>query len=267
MLERQGKWMIRKYVSGGVIEKSKFWVPAQTKRRTPKKAGSSPRKRDENERSAVKQLARLINCNFSHGDLWLTLNYSAEGFEILGEDGEDIEALKKKADGELVRFLRRMRTECKKQGIEFKYIALTSDMDGKSGELVRPHHHIIMPRLCYELCCKHWKLGSVDYQLLRNQKDFTSLAVYLCRQIRRKENENRWKASRNLARPVITEEETFEKGILRVPAGAHLLDSGHYDDESGNHYIRYIPKAKAEKRGGHKLGRKAACVGGERDGL
>lgn len=267
MLEGQGKWMKRKYVSGEVVEISKFWVPAQTKRRTPKKAGSSPRKRDENERSAVKQLTRLINCNFSHGDLWLTLSYSVEAFEALAAGEENIEALKKKADEELVRFLRRMRTECKKLGIKFKYIALTSDMDGKSGELVRPHHHIIMPRICYELCCKHWKLGSVDYQLLRNQKDFTSLAVYLCRQIRRNENENRWKSSRNLSRPVITEEETHEKGILRAPAGALLLDSGHYDDESGNHYIRYIPKPKAEKRGGHKLSRTADGVGGERDGL
>lgn len=257
MTEMRGKWMIRQYVSGKVVEKSKFWVPEQTKRRSPKKATSSMRKRDENEKEAIKQLSRLINCNFSHGDLWLSLGYSEKSFKALcakpSSDGIDnLNEIKKAADKELELFLRRMRREAQKMGIEFKYIALTSDMDGKSGEIVRPHHHIIMPRASYELCVKHWKNGNVDYQLLRDQEDYTPLAVYLCKQVRRAACENRWKASRNLKKPVITEELTHSKGILRAPAGAKIIDLGHYDDESGNHYIRYIAKKPTAKRGGHK---------------
>jgi len=256
MSEGQGKWMIRKYESGGVIEKSKFWVPEQTKRRSPKMAASSNRKRDENEREAIKQLARLVNCNFHHGDLWLTLGYSDKGFKALCEkvnaDGiADLDDIKKVADKELELFLRRMRREAQILGIEFKYIALTSNMDGKTGEIARPHHHIIMPRASYELCIKHWHYGNVDYQLLRDQDDYTPLATYLVKQVRRAANESRWKPSRNLKKPVITEEVTHNKGILHAPAGARVLDSGHYDEESGNHYIRYIPRPKAEKHGGH----------------
>lgn len=259
MIEGQGKWMIRKYVSGSVIEKSKFWVPEQTKRRRPKKASSSFRKRDENEREAIKELSRLVNCNFTHGDLWLSIGYSEKGFKALCEtvsaDGtESLDEIKKAADKELELFLRRMRREAKKLGVEFKYIAITSDTDGKSGEIVRPHHHVIMPRASYELCIKHWKYGNVDYQILRDQEDYTPLAVYLCKQVRRADNENRWKASRNLKRPIVSEEETHSKGILRAPAGARVIDMGHYDEESGNHYIRYIPKPKAEKRGGQRCG-------------
>lgn len=255
--EMRGKWMIRTYKSGKVIEKSKFWVPEQAKRRSPKKASSSKRKQDENERDAIKALARLINCNYSHGDLWLTLNYSAEGMvrliALAGSD--DIDTVKKAADKELTLFLRRMKRELAKQGIELKYIALTSDMDGKTGELVRPHHHIIMPRAAYELCKKQWRLGGVDYQLLRDQADYTPLATYLVKQCRRQANENRWKSSRNLDRPIISEEETHSKGMLHAPAGAEVKDSGHYDDESGNHYIRYVPKPRM-KRGGHREGAK-----------
>ena len=111
----RGKWMIRKYVSGNVIEKSKFWVPEQTKPRAKKAASSSHRKQDENDQAAVKVFARLTNCNFSHGDLWLTLSWSDAGIRALcakyGIDPDDIDAIKKAADKELMLFLRRMNAE------------------------------------------------------------------------------------------------------------------------------------------------------------
>ena len=42
-----GKWMIRTYKAGRVIEKSKFWVPANTKARAGRvKGNTSSAKRD-----------------------------------------------------------------------------------------------------------------------------------------------------------------------------------------------------------------------------
>ena len=72
-LENGGKWMIKEYKSGEVVEWSKFWAPAQTKPRGKKAAASTARKRDENDRNAIRCLTRIINCNYKHGDMLLTL--------------------------------------------------------------------------------------------------------------------------------------------------------------------------------------------------
>lgn len=263
MTEGKGKWMIQEIISGNVHEMSKYWAPEQTKKRSKKKATTTPRKRDENDRAASRVLARLINCNFSHGDLWLSAGYSEAGFGALCAkyaitDLTDIDKIKEASDHELDLFLRRMEREAKKNGTEFLCIALSSDMNGKTGEIVRPHHHIIMPRASYELCAKHWHYGDVDYQLLRNQDDYTSLAVYLCKQVRRKPAAHRWKTKGKLKKPVfLPERETHKKEELRAPKGAIALDIGHYDIESGNHYIRYIPSPRTERRGGYKTEKKA----------
>jgi len=253
MSERKGKWMIQEIISGEVHEMSKYWAPEQTKKRSKKKTVTTPRKRDENDRAATRVLARLINCNFSHGDLWLSAGYSEAGFKALCAKYEitdltDIDKIKAASDHELELFLRRMDREAKKSGTEFYCIALSSDLNGKTGEIVRPHHHIIMPRASYELCMKHWKYGDIDYQILRNQPDYTPLAVYLCRQVRRQQFQHRWKTKGKLKKPVfLPERETHKRDELKVPTGAVALDIGHYDRESGNHYIRYIPKHKSER--------------------
>ena len=44
--------------------------------------------------------------------------------------------------GEL--FLRRVRNACTVAGVPFRYLFVTSDMDGKTGETARVHHHIIV---------------------------------------------------------------------------------------------------------------------------
>lgn len=269
MTENGGKYMIREYVSGEIVEKSKYWVPAQVKRRSPKKAASSHRKQDENDQAAVKMIARLINCNGKHGDLWLTPNYSDDGLVLLcrkyGIDENDIDSVKKAADHEMTLYLRRLRRII---GPAFWYIAITSDMDGETGALERIHHHIIMPRLAFEECQKQWKYGSVDYKILKDQKDYTPIAVYICKQCRRAANEHRWHPSKNLKKPKITETETHVKGELHIPHGATVLDIGHYDIESGNHYVRYIRKKKPVPTAEMKLTakKKAAPVSSEHTG-
>lgn len=243
---RGGKWMIRTYKSGQVVEKSKFWVPEQTRPRGKRTAVSSPRKRDENDRAAVKQCARLINCNMRPGDLWLTLSYSDAGLERLGPG--DADEIRERADHQLELWIRRIR---RRLGAELFYFAGTSDLDGETGELTRPHHHVLVPAWAAE-CVAQWKLGSVDIRHLRDQGDYTPIALYICRQCRRTANERRWKHSANLKKPEVYETESYEKAPLRPSPGARVLDQGRYCEESGNHYIRYIPK-KREKRGGHKL--------------
>lgn len=63
-----GKWMIRTYKAGRVIEKSKFWVPANTKARAGRvKGNTSSAKRDQNARRAVHVLAQDAQLQFLQG--------------------------------------------------------------------------------------------------------------------------------------------------------------------------------------------------------
>ena len=80
----RGKAVIRTYISGRVVEKSKFWVPAQTRVRSGRvKGNTSAAKHDQNYRSAVKRAARDLNCNFGRGDLLITAKYDDEHLCLL----------------------------------------------------------------------------------------------------------------------------------------------------------------------------------------
>ena len=58
-----------------------------------------------NEREAVKNLARLINCNFGPGDMWLTLTYSDDRLPASIED----------AAQDFAKTLRKLRAMVKKE--------------------------------------------------------------------------------------------------------------------------------------------------------
>ena len=233
--------MERIYKAGRVVEVSRFWAAEQTKPRAKKKAGSTPRKQDQNDRDAVKRLARWINANFCHGDLWVTLTYSAEGMgRIIAAAGNDMDAVRNQANRQAMLFLRRMQRVFKASEIELKYILVTSDLDGDTGEVVRVHHHIIMPRAAFELCEQKWPFGAVDYQILRDQDDYTPLAVYLLRQVRRQPDAKKYTPSRNLKKPEVRERIATRQGPLRTPAKAKLLAASEYDMTKGSHYIRYV---------------------------
>ena len=227
-----GKWMKRIYKSGNVTEVSVFTVGANAKPRAPRKKGNTPpRKQEQNERYAALRLARTINCNFSHGDLWVTLTYRDDA---LPENREI-------ALHDLRLFLRRVKRELAKQGTAFKYIAITSDMDGESETPTRIHHHVIMPRLPFEAVGKQWeKHGTTNYQILRNQPDYTPLAVYLLRQVKRVPDQKKYMPSRNLEKPIVEEYViSAPDGELRPPRGAILIERAGYTQAGPAQYIRY----------------------------
>ena len=48
----------------------------------------------------------------------------------------------------------------------FRYIAVTSDMDEKTGKSVRVHHHVIVNAEAAEIARKKWKGGEVHEERL-----------------------------------------------------------------------------------------------------
>jgi len=251
---KNGYWVIRTYEAGSVGEKIKFWVdsPNGVRPKLTKKQKSDLKKQMQNEASAERQVARLINGTFGQGDYLLGLDYSSEGMDKLYVTGEALEydmhssdetyrmeAIRAAAEKELRLFLKRVRRELEKTNMPFQYIAITSDMDGATGESVRIHHHLLIKKAALDACMKKWPYGGVDYSPLSNQADFTPIAKYLMDQVRKIPDAKKYIPSRNLIRPEPRDRIVHSAAEVRVPRGGTLLHRNEFKPGRPQ-YIRFI---------------------------
>lgn len=243
--------MVYKIVSGRMVEKIKAWkrgsAPSVRRRRI--KGSSTLKKLEANLRAAVRHLARIISSNFSRRDLLVTLSYDEEHLPKTWQAQE-----KSAAD-----FLRRLGRARVKAGIRepMKWISVCSERDGDTEEPVRRHVHMVITGAGIEHRDGHWwvgertlddiwGLGLVDGVPLRDQADYTALAIYLLRQAGREADRKKWHSSRNMAKPVITEEIARTGREPRIPRGGKVMER-QYDAEAGRSYIRYVAP---ERNGG-----------------
>lgn len=242
--------MERTIISGGVVEKSKFFVPSNTKPRSPRAQKTRSRKRDLNWRNAIKRLARILNCNFSSGDVLMTLTVDAEHEHLLDELGH-----------EGTKFLRRLKRALRNP--DLKWILVVAERDSSTGERKRAHLHLVISGtgLRFEDKCWYagsrklrevWGLGAVNVKNLYDEPDYTGLARYLCGQAACKEYEEKWHSSRNMEKPVVKESLTPVPGRIRIPKGVRLLYDGEWVAENGSHYIRYTTQRKKKAAAGRK---------------
>lgn len=240
-----GYWVIRTYEAGPVGEKTKYWVPGERPPRSERRIRSEIHKQEENEASSQKCVARLIHANFRDEDYLLTLRYDDLSLAKLGEglsaESEDrLTCLFFAAHHQLKLWLRRVRRATEKEGIPFRYLAITSDMDPKTGEYKRLHHHVIVNREALALCLSLWKNGSTHKGHLWKGLDKTDLARYLLAQVRRmKENQMKYIPSRNLTRPKPKDRIAKSDAEVRLPRGARLLHRSEYVPGRPQ-YIRYL---------------------------
>lgn len=275
-MKETGYWVIRTYVSGRVGEKIKYFVPG-VKPKNKKQYKSDVRKQEQNFYSAERNFARLINANYSAGDIILGLDYSNEGVSFIeqkatecvgGEKGacvctgeynigfsdeeEMMKAIRDAAEHELRLCIRRVKRACEKKGIECKYLAITSDMDGETGETVRIHHHLIVSREVAEIFREKWHMGGSFVSALRNQEDYTEIAHYLMSQVRKIPDSKKYISSRNLIRPKPKDRVAVSGTEVRVPKGCKLLFRSEYNEHRPQ-YIRYYINTAEETVGGNYL--------------
>lgn len=273
---KEGYFVIRTYVAGDVGEKTKFFVPGQKPEtgNLSRRQKSAVKKQEQNEYSAQKSLARIINANFSAGDLFLGLDYTDDGLDRVVEwgrkhglmvDSENEEekrnAIWEAAAHELDIALRRVKRRLEKEGVEMKAVYCTSDMDGDSEEAVRVHHHLIVNAGVQEAFLSAWEkygLGSVSWTpLWENQIDRTPIAEYIIKQVRRIPDAKKYRSTRNLIRPVAKNKIVSTDNELLVPRGGKLIFRQEYKNRADGRedyrnyqpqYIRYItPKALQRK--------------------
>lgn len=225
------KYLVKKIcTSGDCVEEFYSFSGRERLTRGQRKRGASDlRKVDSNFKSAVRRLARTLNCNFTHGDLLVTLDYA----DIEGKTREDFNK-----DCELM--LRRLRYQCRKNGTEFKWVWVFGEISTHTGLPSRPHHHIVMPRFAYETVVKNWTYGSVNYRLLQNQKDYTKLALYLLRNVDKNiPDAKKYRTSRNMKKPEWDEVRVKKLQPIRIPKNAQVQARGEYDPSRYNDYVRY----------------------------
>lgn len=251
------EWYTRKYkCRNGVTEITKYPVLLSGKRPSRADRRKAARKAGRAGDNAERQTARLLNNNFSEADaVHLALSYSEAGYKKLLaraaklQDGETPERdmIFRAAQKELENFVRRVQYGMK----HFSYIAITSDMDGKTGEETRIHHHIVIERESLEACRQKWaKLGFVfEKDVYSINGDFTPLASYLIKQVRYIPDAKRYTHSRNLELPEITEPlvvTRYAESEISIPAGALLLYRSQFA-RGASQYVRYLEK-KAHKK-------------------
>lgn len=269
----EGYFVIRTYKAGEIGEKTKFFVPGKRSEKTlSKRQRAAIHKQEQNEYSAQKALARLINANFQAGDLFLGLDYSDAGLARVKawarkqglpidsqEEGERNDALWEAAAHELDIALRRVKRRLEKQGMELKAIYCTSDMDGDTGEIVRVHHHLIVNAGVQEAFLAAWEkygLGGVSWSALwDNQLDRTPIAEYIIKQVRRIPDAKKFRSTRNLVRPKPKDRIAYTDTELQVPRGGKLIYRQEYENKQTSsrsyqnrqpQYIRYILPKKNE---------------------
>ena len=230
-------------ISGNVIETRRSYMAMRPKkRRGTRVAGASSQKKIlANERETVKRLARILNCNFSTGLLWVTLKYSN------GRLPENYEAAQKA----LEKFLRKLRAGT--EGLE--YVAVTANWSPKHDRPARLHHHIALPvTLSLDTLRRLWPEGELYIEPVSRPGDLTGLAAYMLANVRGLEpGKKKYSCSKGLKKPVYTEPRPVDEieGVQALPE-TWVVDGETSRDDEGRvigSYIRAVAQEPPKVRG------------------
>lgn len=254
MDQERGRWYTKTYRAGKVGEKVKYFVPTSL---SAKRKKTPEEKRKDNATNAVRRATRAVNEGFGPGDGWLSLEYTPERYQrVLARAAEllagghaltEEDAIWLAADHEAELLMDRARRECRKRGIVLRYLYVTSDVDKDTGELVRVHHHLIVPKDCVEIIVDKWGIEPIPgtdrrpgVKELWDQDDYTELVEYMLGQVRYIPGAKRYTPSRNLVRPEAKARRVISGAQLRPPKGCKLLHAAPYTGERECQYIRYL---------------------------
>lgn len=214
-----------------------------------KKALSSEAQKRMNLKYAYQRLELEIAANFGARDLYATLTY----------DDAHLPGSRQDAAARIQAFWRRLRLARKAKGQELRYIYVTEHKHGDG----RWHHHVLINATGddYALIRKLWGQGGIEFRPIRisRDKNFETLARYLCKEQRDKLGQRLWSGSRNLRKPEKECSRVPNDTPLAPPKGAMVLtDTGDVTTAYGHYrYIKYLgagwistdkPKARRRRR-------------------
>lgn len=238
-----------KITSGRTVEKRDVLmeVTPQRRPRGGRKGKSTIRKVERNEKESVLQLARMLNCNFGGGDLFLTLKYS----------DQRLPADRAAARRDVRNFIARLSRAYKKRtGKKLVWALVTADRSSKTGQPVRLHHHLVLNAMDWEVIAANWPADQFSCRHLDDKGDYTAVARYMVKNAGYGRGEAAWSFARGpeVKHPIYsTPVPVKEAGSARVPKEAIIAEREiHEDSERGFSaaYLRYImPRKSTVKQG------------------
>lgn len=234
-----------KIISGRTTEIRRVMLDARrgynshVRRGTRVKGKTSLRKILANERESVKNLARVLNCNFGQGDMWITLTFSDDR---LPSDRKEAQKL-------LAAFLRKCRSAYRKAaGKTMRYVVTIGEISTETGEKVRMHFHIVMDPLAYEAVAALWPAEDVTYRRLDGRGDYTGIARYMCQNAAHETGQKRWSTSKGLKKPVYTEPVPVQsRERIRIPRNVSLKAREEFDDQETGMVSAYVRYTRPQK--------------------
>lgn len=184
-------------------------INTETQKRRAKTNPTSEAVRKINLKNAVKILTAKLNHNFKQGDYHIVLTY-----------GETLEP--QDAKRALERFIRNVRNYCRKNNIDFKWVAVTEYKHK------RIHHHIVMSKIDTDVIDKYWPHGYEYPVVLDETGNYYALAEYLLKETEktfRSDNspqKRRYSSSRNVVMPEVKREKIAGREVyhdIKTPKG------------------------------------------------
>lgn len=182
-----------------------------------------------NAKRSWQKLMLILACNFSPGDLVVTLTYR----------DKDLPRTREQADRNLNLFIRKLREKRRSAGKELKYIRATEGYHSGG----RLHHHLIINATGedYELIRSLWQRWGDNVEIdLFGSDGFERWAKYLTKEPREKGRryvgDRSWRASLHMKKPLTYCEFVPASQSLAPPPGAMILDRA----ECQNSYGRFV---------------------------
>ena len=244
-----------KIISGRVIETKRSWFSMNDcfKPRGTRRAGSTSEKKIRaNEKSSIRNLARVINCNFEAGDVFATLSYDGDHYQ------PDLDY--EKAKEQLKKFRAKLRKiYARETGNALKAIWVTANWSPHKDAPTRLHHHMVLPEDATEIARVIWQefggAGTFKMEGLDGRGDHTDLASYMSENVHgRPAGENKWSCCRGMDRPIYTEPvEVADMEDMQPDYDSTIKDVEEIRDDDGQligKYMRCLLRERPRVRGG-----------------
>lgn len=227
-------YMKKMIYSGKLLEIEKYPITNKGNRvRVPKFQSSSVSQANLNKKNSLKQLIRLVECNYTEEDLFITLSYK--------KAPSDKRTVKK----DFQNFVRRLKYHCKKEGLP-EPVVLGKPVYSSS----RPHHHLFLNFYELNLLKKCWGKGRVSASYLERDEEygFSPISKYFASEKNESAFSKRWCASRNLKKPKEVKKQIKRLNIYKpveAPKGYKIISVEVTDNVFTGTY-QYIRCVKIE---------------------
>lgn len=225
----------KKVITAGRLVKTVIYTVPQPRDddhvRAAKSRITTAAQRALNFRTAQSRLEMILAANFIRGDLFCTLTYRDECLP-----GKLAEAKKR-----IRTFLKLLRQERRRHGLDLKYVYVT---EGQHGDK-RYHHHLVINATSLndlEMICSLWKYGDmVEVEKIQDH-EYISIAKYITKENAEDKpvGAQMWTRSRNLEQPKVESYFVPDDETIQAPPGAHVLEREEKQNEYGCFsYLKY----------------------------